>query len=88
MIGRRAIAALLAILGAVGCGPPAHVLDRVPAPVRPAWLAAQPESAGLTPKALATLDRDHDRYGHAVLAARTQRLAALSRARILPCARS
>jgi len=80
MIGRRAVAALLAILGAAGCGPPTHVLDRVPAPVRPAWLAAQPESAGLTPKAIATLDLDHDRYGHAVLAARTQRLAALANA--------
>jgi len=78
MIGRRAITALLAILGAAGCGPPAHVLDRVPAPVRPAWLAAQPESAGLTPTVLATLDLDHDRYGNAVLAARTQRLAALA----------
>jgi len=78
MIGRLAIAALLVILGATGCGPPAHVLDRVPAPVRPAWIAAQPESAGLTPKALTALDLDHDRYGQAVLAARTQRLAALA----------
>lgn len=80
MIGRRAVAALLAILGAASCGPPTHVLDRVPAPVRPAWLAAQPESAGLTPTALATLDLNHDRYGHAVLAARTQRLTALANA--------
>ncbi len=80
MIGRRAIAALLAILGAAGCGPPTHVLDRVPAPVRPAWIAAQPESTGLTPKALATLDRDHDRYGATIIAARTQRLAALANA--------
>ncbi len=74
----RAIAALLAILGAAGCGPPAHVLDRVPAPVRPAWLAAQPESAQLDAKARAELDRDHDRYGNALLAARTQRLAPLA----------
>ncbi len=80
MIGRRAIAALLAILGAAGCGPPTHVLDRVPAPARPAWIAAQPESTGLTPKALATLDRDHDRYGATIIAARTQRLAALANA--------
>ncbi len=80
MTGRLALAALLAILGAAGCGPPTHVLDRVPAPVRPAWIAAQPESAGLTPKALAALDRDHDRYGATIIAARTQRLAALANA--------
>ena len=80
MIRCRTVAALLAILGAAGCGPPTHVLDRVPAPVRPAWIAAQPESAGLTPTALATLDRDHDRYGIAIITVRTQRLAALANA--------
>jgi hypothetical protein len=78
MISRRAIAALLATLGVAGCGPTAHVLDRVPSPVRPAWIAAQPESTDLAPAALAALDRDHDRYGNAVLAARVQRLAALA----------
>ena len=80
MIRCRTVAALLAILGAAGCGPPTHVLDRVPAPIRPAWIAAQPESAGLTPTALATLDRDHDRYGIAIITVRTQRLAALANA--------
>jgi len=80
MIRRAAIAALLAILGAAPCGPPTHVLDRVPAPVRPAWVAAQPESAGLTPKALTILDHDHDRYGAAILAVRMKRLAELANA--------
>lgn len=80
MIRRIACAALLAILGAAGCGPPSHVLDRVPAPIRPAWLAAQPEFASLAPSAVAALDRAQDRYGAAILAARTQRLAALANA--------
>ncbi|MBM4110923.1 MAG: hypothetical protein FJ254_06140 [Phycisphaerae bacterium] len=79
-IGRLTVAALLVIVGAVGCGPPAHVLDRVSPPIRPAWLATQPESQSLTPASLATLDRDHDRYGATILAVRTQRLAALANA--------
>ena len=37
----EAIAALLAIVGASGCGPPAQVFDRVPEPVRPAWIASR-----------------------------------------------
>jgi hypothetical protein len=80
MIRGLALGALMAILGASGCGPPTHVLDRVPAPIRPAWLAAQPESAGTSATGWSAIDRDHDRYGAAMMAARTQRLATLANA--------
>ncbi|MEY4534378.1 MAG: hypothetical protein RLZZ246_696 [Planctomycetota bacterium] len=78
MIRAAAIAALLAIVGASGCGPPAQVFDRVPEPVRPAWIASQPEASGLDAQQHAAIDRDLDRYGDAMLQVRSHRLSALA----------
>lgn len=76
---RRAIIAALALLTAGGCGPPAHVLDRVPAPVRPAWIASQPEAAQIAPERWAEVDRLHGDYTRAMELVRAQRLAPLAR---------
>ncbi len=76
-VAGRLIAAIVA-LAAAACGPPAQVLDRVPTPIRPAWIAAQPESTDLDEKALAQVDAAIDAYGERMIQVRRLRLAPLA----------